>query len=235
MKLVLTCEHAGNRVPEEYKKLFDQNPFVLETHRGYDPGAFDLFNHLKKLSAYSRYTTVSRLLIEANRSLHHPQLFSLYSQNLPSEEKQEIIGKYYRPYRREVEQSISALISAGEEVLHLSIHSFTPNLDGKIRDADIGLLYDPSRRKEKNWVKTIKKELTKRDSTLKIRANYPYRGTSDGFTTSLRKTFPVNYIGIEIEVNQKFVENNIMDISLKTHFYASLKTVLEDWYDRSIP
>lgn len=37
--------------------------------------------------------------------------------------------------------------------------------------------------------------------------NYPYLGKSDGFTTSLRKQFPFQYIGIELEINQKSLQN----------------------------
>lgn len=34
--------------------------------------------------------------------------------------------------------------------------------------------------------------------------NYPYRGRADGFTTQLRKRFPIKaYAGVELEVNQK--------------------------------
>jgi hypothetical protein len=39
---------------------------------------------------------------------------------------------------------------------------------------------------------------------MKVRFNYPYKGTSDGLTTTLRKKFGPQYVGIEIEINQKF-------------------------------
>ena len=42
MRIVLTCEHGGNDIPETYKKLFP-NDDLLKTHRGYDIGALDLF------------------------------------------------------------------------------------------------------------------------------------------------------------------------------------------------
>jgi hypothetical protein len=35
--------------------------------------------------------------------------------------------------------------------------------------------------------------------------NYPYQGKADGFTTTLRRQWPGDsYVGIEIEVNQKW-------------------------------
>jgi hypothetical protein len=38
-----------------------------------------------------------------------------------------------------------------------------------------------------------------------VRRNYPYRGWSDGLTTALRRRFAERaYVGIELEVNQRF-------------------------------
>ena len=227
MKLVLTCEHAGNQVPAEFHYLFDRDPAILGTHRGYDPGAHDLFIYLKDLAAFSRAHMESRLLIELNRSMHHPDLFSEFTRPLPMETRKELINTYYIPYRGEIEDVISRLVQKGEEVIHLSIHSFTPELNGELRNADIGLLYDPSRKDEKDWSMCMKNELLERDGSLRLRANYPYRGTSDGFTTCLRKKFHENYIGIEIEVNQKFAGGNKMDQKLKTIIFSTLEKLLK--------
>jgi len=39
-----------------------------------------------------------------------------------------------------------------------------------------------------------------------VRRNYPYAGKSDGLTAFLRRRFPAEvYIGIELEINQKYV------------------------------
>ena len=223
MKLVLTCEHAGNHIPDKYKYLFNNNLDVLKTHRGYDPGAFDLFLHLKELAYYQKSQLESRLLIEVNRSLNHPALFSEFTRNLSEENKHQLINEYYQPYRTDVEKAISDLIASGEEVLHLSIHSFTPVLEGKVRNADMGLLYDPSSEKEKKFCKELKRKLLEMEGSYKIRSNYPYRGAADGFTTSLRKIFPQKYSGIEIEVNQKYSVENKMNRSLKSIILSSLQ------------
>ena len=37
-RLLLSCEHGGNRVPPEYGELFADAEAVLQTHRGYDIG-----------------------------------------------------------------------------------------------------------------------------------------------------------------------------------------------------
>jgi predicted N-formylglutamate amidohydrolase len=99
------------------------------------------------------------------------------------------------------------------------VHSFTPELNGKVRTADVGLLYDPTRDAERElcrrWQKALLTQIaaTRGDRTniwsdYRIRRNYPYRGSSDGLTTTLRRVFPaLAYIGIELEVNQALLSD----------------------------
>lgn len=225
MILVLTCEHGGNNIPEEYKKYF-KNKTVLKTHRGLDLGALDLFKHLKPISNTSYSNSTSRLLVELNRSLHHKQLFSEFTKDLSKVEKTKIIKNYYLPYRNTVKQDIKNYLEKDELVLHLSIHSFTPQLNDKIRSCDIGLLFDSTKKNEKHFCKRFKSELLKQDSNINIRFNYPYLGKADGFTTYLRQQFPTQYLGIEIEVNQKFTSRNIMNLDIKESIFKACQHIL---------
>ena len=85
----------------------------------------------------------------------------------------------------------------------MSIHSFTPILNGIERIADIGLLFDPARKQESRFCRELQGKLREQPTPLRVRRNYPYRGTSDGLTTALRCKFPGDqYLGIEIEINQ---------------------------------
>jgi len=61
-----------------------------------------------------------------------------------------------------------------------------------------------------------------------VRFNYPYLGKADGFTTYLRKQFPANYMGIELEVNQAFSVENKMPESLKNSLFTSVQNVMAD-------
>ena len=221
MKLVLTCEHGGNAIPQAYKKQFTDKD-VLKTHRAYDLGALDLFQHLEPLADASFYSTTSRLLVELNRSLFSKQLFSEFSTDLSNNQKSELLETYYVPYRTEVEYKIAEYIKVEQQVLHLSIHSFTPKLNGDERNAEIGLLFDSRNKKEQEFCKQFKTKLLQQNPNLTIRFNYPYLGKADGFTTFLRKQFPKNYLGIEIEVNQKFADKNIMDLELKDVIYKAI-------------
>lgn len=148
---------------------------------------------------------ISRLVIELNRSLSHPRLWSEFSRKLTPEERDSLAARYYIPYRDRVLRLIREAIARGERVFHLSVHSFTPNLDGVDRDGDMGILFDPGRAWEKTLAHDWQRLLGSQCPECRVRRNFPYRGTSDGLTTALRRLFaPADYAGIELEVNQKF-------------------------------
>lgn len=207
-RLLITCEHGGNRVPKAYTQLFRDARAVLASHRGYDPGALSVARLLsKRLEAPLIFSTVTRLLVELNRNVGHPALFSEFTHDLTKPAKQALLEKYYRPYRRQIEQFIADAIAEGVAVLHVSVHTFTPVLDGQTRTADIGLLYDPARRSEQQFCQGWRDNLLQRLPELRIRRNYPYLGTGDGLTTYLRRRFPDNrYTGVELEINQACFE-----------------------------
>lgn len=228
LSLVLTCEHGGNAVPPAYASLFEAHQELLSTHRGYDIGAKDLFKELENLARASFFVGTTRLLVELNRSLHHGELFSSITKGLHKEEKQKILQEYYRPYRDAVEAKIQDLVHDGSQVLHISVHSFTPVLQGEERQADVGLLYDPGRSYEKRLCHDWKNKLKKLYPSLRVRFNYPYAGVSDGFPTYLRCRFSEQqYSGIELEINQKFpLGDSIEWEKLQRVMKASLQQVL---------
>lgn len=214
--LILTCEHGGNEIPGNYQSLFEGAKDILETHWGWDIGALavaKLFSNQSNVPLL--YSTTSRLLVELNRSLHHPALFSAYTKSLSSNQKQAILERFYHPYRNQVEESIREVIQQKKEVLHIAVHSFTPVLNEVVRNADIGLLYDPASENEKSFCKRWKEQIMA-ISPYKVRFNYPYKGTADGFPTYLRKQFPHNYSGIELEINQQLLKEkaSIEEVSL---------------------
>lgn len=206
---LITCEHGGNRIPLRYRTLFTGFEALLQTHRGYDAGALALAEDLAKALAAPLFAvTTSRLLIDLNRSIGHPRLYSEATREAPARVCREILERYYRPHRNKVEADIAAAVARGGRVIHIASHSFTPAVDGMVRNADIGLLYDPARRGEAELCRRWQARLKASAPELKVRRNYPYAGKSDGFTTYLRRRFPAKvYVGIELEINQKDVFN----------------------------
>ena len=120
--------------------------------------------------------------------------------------RREIAARHYHPYRNTVETEVAQLVAAGHRVVHVASHSFTPELEGVVRQADVAWLYDPQRPGERLLSSQWLAALARLRPDLKLRRNYPYQGKGDGLTSLLRKRYsPERYIGIELEVNQRFV------------------------------
>ena len=223
MKLMLTCEHASNKLPAAFKKAVPVE--VLKTHRAYDIGACSVFRKLVKFAKPEFYCEgkFSRLFVDLNRTITNKSAFSEYydaleaSNKTAAEKAKAQATAYWQEYRTAIEKFIASSLSSPKqtssktraaksepEIVHLGIHSFTPVLNGKVRSTDIGILYDPSRPQERAYAKVIKDEIKRLYPAMKVRFNYPYKGTSDGLTTTLRKKIGPRYVGIEIEINQKF-------------------------------
>jgi predicted N-formylglutamate amidohydrolase len=229
--LFITCEHGGNTIPDPYKPLFVDAEQILATHRGYDIGALAVATQLgEELADFHYYATTSRLLVELNRSLGHSHLWSEFTNDLSKKEKKLILEQYYFPYRNNVETAIKHAIEKDNRVVHISVHSFTPEMNGEVRNAEIGLLYDSTRKLEKQFCMRWKKKLEEVAPQWRTRCNYPYRGSSDGFTTYLRKRCKkTHYIGIELEMNQSLLAE-MADLSkvMNEVVKQSLKMLLND-------
>lgn len=220
MKILVTCEHFGRNIPHGYHYLFAGANEILNSHRGYDIHAAQVFSDLSKLADDSHFYPYTRLFVEPNRSIGHPCLFSEYTKVLSDAVKSKIIGIFYKPYRQALSEQIEFWLQNCETVLHISVHTFTRHLKGQTRNADIGLLYDPRHKAEREFCLQIKQRFVSDDSQVRVRMNYPYRGNADGLTTAFRKKYGSHYLGLEIEVC------NDMAIELKPVVYRVFKAVL---------
>lgn len=229
-ELVLSCEHGGNFVPSRFTYLFidPAAQAALASHRGYDIGALALGRLLsRRLQTPLLACRISRLLIDTNRSLTHRGLFSEFAGTLGVSERAKVVERYYLPHRACVEHAVARAVAADKHVLHVAVHSFTPELAGVERVAEIGLLYDPSCDGEVQSCSLLKKVLRVSLPGYRVRRNYPYRGVADGLTRSLRRQFgPSHYAGIELEINQRLIQETVpraLVFALTTALQATLQ------------
>ena len=204
--VLITCEHGGYDIPPEVRRCFRGARDVLRSHEGWDPGALDVaVACAAALPAPLIATCVSRLVVECNRSLHHARLFSRFTKPLPREERKALISRYWLPYRSAAEAMIARGTSR-HPVRHISVHSFTPVLNGVVRRLEFGILFDPARAHERTLAGHLRAAIAHERPEWRIRMNQPYRGTADGFTTFLRRRYPGRrYAGIELEINQQLL------------------------------
>ena len=201
---LVTCEHGGNRIPARYRDCFAGHETLLQSHRGFDPGALSMALCIaRQLDAPLMISTISRLLVDLNRSPTHARQHAECVRQLPTASRRQILEQYYLPFRTAAEAVIAHALAQGKPVIHLSSHSFTPELNGIVRTADVGLLYDPARAGEADLCREWLASLKANEPGLRVRRNYPYTGKSDGFTAYLRRRFSADeYVGIELDINQ---------------------------------
>ena len=187
----MTCEHGGNRIPAPTGRCFAEQRPLLDSHRGYDPGALAMARALATaLDAALVTSTVSRLLVDLNRSLGHRHLFSPATRAAPAPLRAQIVDRHYLPHRAEVDATRPRDGPRGWRVIHVASHSFTPVLDGVVRRPTSGLLYDPRRRpRSRRCARAGRPASPRVEPALRVRRNYPYAGKDDGLTAHLRASF----------------------------------------------
>jgi predicted N-formylglutamate amidohydrolase len=213
--VVVSCEHASNALPPHVGTLGVPGG-VMRSHVAWDEGSRELGGIIAHRLGCAHFSgRYSRLLVDLNRSrgtraLIPTELFGTKvpgNRSLGRKEREERIEKYYTPYREAVEAAIAKAVETTGGCVHLSVHTFAPTVGNEVRDVDVGLLYDPKRPLERRLVESMLQSLTA--AHVETRPNYPYRGTSDGFTTHCRTVFPkTKYAGLELEVNQRGLQSN---------------------------
>ncbi len=204
-RLVLTCEHASAAVPDEYARLglrADQ----LEEHIGWDIGAAALTEALSAaLGAPAVLSGVSRLLVDCNRDLHDADLIPHASHGvvIPGNaavtpgERTARLDRFYRPYH----DMIGTILEGRPRVVLLSIHSFTPELNGAVRPFDVGVLHDDYA----DLATGLAADLTAKG--FAVRMNEPYSAL-DGLIFSARshgRHHGVPYL--ELEINNRLLRD----------------------------
>lgn len=202
--LILTCEHASDRIPARYQSAFasSEAEAALASHRGVDYGAAAVARSLaRRMGAPCVYGRFSRLLIDLNRTEANPRRFSEFTRALAPQWRAELDTIHQEHWR-----AVRSLIDDAEGlVTHVAVHTFSPVMKGKIREMDVGILYDPRRARELRWARLVQKQIEE-ETGLRVRRNAPYRGTADGLPTGLRRSLsPRQYLGIELEINQALV------------------------------
>ncbi len=203
--LLISCEHAGNEVPPEWDHLFRGRRRLLRGHRGWDSGALELAESIARIVGVHRIhaCTATRLLADVNRSPHNPDVWSEITRGLPPSDKERLLAAIWRSYRIPLQAHLEELIEQHNAAFHLSVHAFTPVLDGVRRNVDIGLLYDPSDASAVAFCRQWRDQLQTIAPHLRVRFNSPYRGIRDGAVPALRRVFGFQrYLGIELEVSQ---------------------------------
>ncbi len=225
-RLVLTCEHASYAMPVEYDDLgLDEHE--IRDHIGWDLGARAVTETLAQtFNAAAVLSGVSRLVIDCNRDLSDHDLIVTESHgvrvpgnaDVDAAERQRRIRDFYRPYH----EAIDAVLTRRPGVFLFSVHSFTPELNGRARRFDAGVLFDDHAADAERFGEALAA------TGLRVRYNQPYSGL-DGLIFSARthgQRHALRYL--ELEVNNGLVRDDAAVREIAAHVAVALRTVLEE-------
>ncbi len=202
-RVVLTCEHASAAVPDEYANL-GLAPAQLAGHIGWDIGAAVVAGELsRRLGAPAVLSAASRLLVDCNRDLGDADLIPHESHGvaipgnaaIDAAERERRLAGFYDPYHT----AIDAQLARHPSALLLSVHSFTPELNGRARRFDVGILFDDF----DDLAHAFARQVCAAGFT--VRMNEPYSGL-DGLIFSARshgRRHGVRYL--ELEINNRLL------------------------------
>lgn len=184
--LVLVADHAFNDLPEEYGDL-GLPPAEFERHIAYDIGVEMVMRELARLTgAPGVMARFSRLLIDPNRGPDDPTLIrQLYDGTvvpgnypLRPEERRKRLEAFYEPYHDAVAALIASVAAAEKRApLVISIHSFTPFMQGRERPWHVGILWDRDDRASRPLLQALSAE-----PGIVVGDNEPYDGALSGDT-----------------------------------------------------
>jgi predicted N-formylglutamate amidohydrolase len=205
-RLVLTCEHASAAVPGEYADL-GLTPAQLTDHVGWDIGAAAVTAELSsRLGAPAVLSLVSRLLVDCNRDLGDADLMPHESHGvripgnaaIGAAERERRLVSFYEPYHA----AIGGELLEHPDALLLSVHSFAPELNGRARPFDLGVLFDDF----DDLAHTFARQLMA--AGFAVRLNEPYSAL-DGLIFSARshgRRHGVRYL--ELEINNRLLRTD---------------------------
>jgi predicted N-formylglutamate amidohydrolase len=148
--VLLTCDHASRAVPRALHGL-GLEPETLARHIGWDIGAAAVTRRLTRLlDAPAVLSGYSRLVIDCNREPEDATSIPEVSdgvvipgnRDLPATARDERRRALFEPYHAAIHQRIEAALAAGAVPALLSIHSFTPEMNGRARPWHVGVLWD---------------------------------------------------------------------------------------------
>jgi predicted N-formylglutamate amidohydrolase len=223
MGFIVTNEHGSNRVPPAAAAYLgaSERDGRFSLAGGFDIGAGEVARSFaSELACPLVEAPFHPAVIDCNRPLGHRLLFSKPMRSAPAEIRETLMRDVHGRHQKRITGLLEEQIRLDGQVIHLAIHSFAPFEPGPVpegetrfdaaRRTDLGLLYDPKRELERALCEAWNWSLYETLPMLRVRRNYPIRGTRDGLTKRLRQVYPAaQYLGIELQLNQAWCARSL--------------------------
>jgi predicted N-formylglutamate amidohydrolase len=187
-ELVMFCDHAGRAFPKALGAL-GLGARELEQHIAWDIGIAGLGRRLAhSLDAPFFMTAYSRLVIDCNRHLNDPTSIPQESdrvrvpgnRSLSPDDRRRRQQEIFQPYHDALTEEIKERVAAGRIPVVISLHSFTPVMNGFQRPWHVGVLWNNDARMPVPLMRRLADE-----PELVVGDNEPYSGR-DGHGYSIK-------------------------------------------------
>ena len=184
--VLLTCDHASAAVPRALDGL-GLSAGAIGEHIGWDIGAAAVTRLLAAaLDAPALLSGYSRLVVDCNRDPGDPTSIPAESDgiavpgngDLSPEASVQRLEACFAPYHTAIAARLDAFEAEGIVPAFLSIHSFTPVMEGVARPWHVGILWDKDPRISEPLLAALSA-----DSSIAVGDNQPYSAREPtGFT-----------------------------------------------------
>jgi predicted N-formylglutamate amidohydrolase len=218
--VLITCEHASQRLPEPWR-WSPRDQRLVGTHWAYDLGAAELAReYAEAVGGVAVLARFSRLLADPNRAEDSETLFRAVADGEPVElnaaispEEREIrLDGYYRPFHDAVDRKVAA----SRAPILLAMHTFTPLYEGTPRALEIGVLFD----REEALAAALIERFAR--AGWNVAPNEPYSGRAGLIHVVEFHAKTHGRRAIELEVRQDLA----VDPAFRARFVAELAAVL---------
>jgi predicted N-formylglutamate amidohydrolase len=207
---VIACDHASNRIPEDYK-AFGYAEDALHSHIAWDPGALLLARHLSaRFDGPLFWPDVSRLVIDCNRAPDASSLIAAESggrkvaanRAVSAEERTRRLAHIHAPYHAAIEACLTRRLAAGRPTALIAIHSFTPVYFGEARPWQVGIVFGDDRRLADLLIRGLVA-----DSALTVGINEPYSPADQVYYTVARHSSARGLPAAMIEIRNNEIDD----------------------------
>ena len=233
--VVIVCDHASNRIPKKLGTL-GLSAAERKMHIAWDPGTAHIGRYLaKKLNAPVLLANYSRLVVDLNRGPDNAECMRDVSDHvkipgnrrLTRTAQNQRLDALYQPYHDEIARLMDSVLERGEVPLLLSIHSFTPQMEGFDRPWQIGVMWNREKTLSKKLIANLKRD----NKGWMIGDNQPYslKNHNGGKSTIARHGEDRKLPCLIVEFRQDLVgKSRAQAERMAARFLKSLLPILND-------
>jgi len=206
--VLLVCDHASNLIPPAFADLgLDETH--LWRHIAYDIGVAEVTRQLsRRIGVTAILCGFSRLVIDPNREPDAPSSIPDFvdgvsvpgNRDLSEAERRDRIEGYFKPYHRAIADRLALMMARGPAPAVVSIHSFTPVMDGVERPWQVSALWDRDPRLPLPFMATL------RSLGFTVGDNEPYSGRDFHGYTMQRHADSQGLANLLIEIRQDLID-----------------------------